>query len=178
MTLEEAPKPTPGDNEVLIKVRAAALNPLDWHFMRGVPSFVRLFAGLRKPKRTRLGADVAGEVELVGAAVTGLKPGDRVFGAVDGALAEYVSTSGSFVAAMPQNMTFQQAAAAPIAGLRRSSHSGTREKSNRVKRYSLTARPEAWARLLCRFPSGWAPRLLEFAAHATRILCAESARNE
>ncbi len=117
LTLEEAPKPTPGDNEVLIKVRAAALNPLDWHFMRGVPSFVRLFAGLRKPKRTRLGADVAGEVELVGAAVTGLKPGDRVFGAVDGALAEYVSTSGSFVAAMPQNMTFQQAAAAPIAGL-------------------------------------------------------------
>ncbi len=91
LKLEEVPKPVPGDNEVLIKVHAAAVNPLDWHLMRGVPGFVRLFAGLQKPKRTRLGADVAGEVESAGASVTGLKPGDRVFGAVDGAFAEYVS---------------------------------------------------------------------------------------
>ncbi|MGA8743955.1 MAG: NAD(P)-dependent alcohol dehydrogenase, partial [Terracidiphilus sp.] len=94
-----------------------AVNPLDWHLMRGVPSFVRLFTGLQKPKRTRLGADVAGEVELVGSSVTGLKPGDRVFGAVDGAFAEYVSASESLVALKPQNMTFEQAAAVPIGGL-------------------------------------------------------------
>jgi NADPH:quinone reductase-like Zn-dependent oxidoreductase len=116
LKLEEVPKPVPKDNEVLIKVRAAAVNPLDWHLMRGVPSFVRLFTGLQKPKRTRLGADVAGEVELAGAAVTGLKPGDSVFGAVDGAFAEYVSASESFVALKPQNVTYEQAAAVPIAG--------------------------------------------------------------
>ena len=90
LKLEEVRKPTPRDNEVLIKVRAAAVNPLDWHLMRGVPGFVRLFAGMRRPKRARLGVDVAGDVELVGAAVEGFKPGDAVFGAVEGAFAEYV----------------------------------------------------------------------------------------
>jgi len=117
LKLEEVPKPVPAGHEVLIRVRAAAVNPLDWHLMRGVPSFVRVFAGLQKPKRTRLGADVAGEVELAGAAVAGLKPGDSVFGAVDGAFAEYVSASESFVALKPQNMTYEQAAAVPIGGL-------------------------------------------------------------
>ncbi|MGA7243915.1 MAG: NAD(P)-dependent alcohol dehydrogenase [Terracidiphilus sp.] len=117
LKLEEVPKPLPGDNEVLIKVRAAAVNPLDWHLMRGVPSFVRLFTGLQKPKHTRLGADVAGEVESVGSSVTGLKPGDSVFGAVDGAFAEYVSASESLLALKPQNVTYEQAAAVPIGGL-------------------------------------------------------------
>lgn len=117
LKLEEVPKPLPGDNEVLIKVRAAAVNPLDWHLMRGVPSFVRLFTGLQKPKHTRLGADMAGEVESVGSSVTGLKPGDSVFGAVDGAFAEYVSASESLLALKPQNATYEQAAAVPIGGL-------------------------------------------------------------
>ncbi len=117
LKLEEVPKPLPGDNEVLIKVRAAAVNPLDWHLMRGVPSFVRLFTGLQKPKHTRLGADMAGEVESVGSSVTGLKPGDSVFGAVDGAFAEYVSASESLLALKPQNVTYEQAAAVPIGGL-------------------------------------------------------------
>jgi len=117
LKLEEVPKPTPGEHEVLIRVRAASLNPLDWHLMRGAPWFLRLFTGLRKPRRTRLGVDVAGEVEAAGAAVTDLKPGDRVFGAVDGAFAEYVCAPASAVAIVPMNVTFEQAAAVPIAGL-------------------------------------------------------------
>ncbi len=116
LKLEEIVKPTPGDNEVLIKVRAAAVNPLDWHFMRGVPGFVRLFAGMRKPKRTRLGVDVAGDVESVGAAVKDLKPGDPVFGAVNGAFAEYVCATESAVVVKPRNVTYEQAAAVPIGG--------------------------------------------------------------
>ena len=80
LKLEEVPKPTPGDKEVLIKVHAAAVNPLDWHLMRGVPWFLRLFVGLQKPRRTRLGVDVAGEVVSAGANVADLKargPGVR-----------------------------------------------------------------------------------------------------
>ena len=72
--------PVPKDNEVLIQVRAASVNPLDWHFMRGTPYFVRIMTGLRKPKITRLGVDVAGQVEAVGRNVTQFKPGDDVFG--------------------------------------------------------------------------------------------------
>ena len=86
---EEIEKPTAGDNEVLIKVRAASVNPFDWHFMRGTPYIVRLMAGLRKPKDKRLGVDVAGQVEAVGRNVTQFKPGDEVFGACRGAFAEY-----------------------------------------------------------------------------------------
>ncbi len=117
LRLEEVPKPTPSGNEVLIRVHAAAVNPLDWHFMRGVPGFLRLFTGLRRPKRTRLGVDMAGEVESTGTAVNGLKAGDRVFGAVDGAFAEYVCAPVSAVALLPNNVTFEQGAATPIAGL-------------------------------------------------------------
>jgi len=117
LKLEEVRKPTPGDNEVLIKVRAAAVNPLDWHLMRGVPGFVRLFAGMRRPKRTRLGVDVDGDVELVGAAVEGFKPGDAVFGAVEGAFAEYVCAPVSSVVTKPQNVSYEQSAAVPIGGL-------------------------------------------------------------
>lgn len=117
LKVEEVPQPTPTDNEVLIKVRAAAVNPMDWHLMRGTPSFVRLFTGLKKPKRTRLGGDMAGDVVSVGSAVTGLKPEDGVFGAVDGAFAEYVCAPASVVALKPLNMTYEQAAAVPIGGL-------------------------------------------------------------
>ena len=77
---EEMEKPTAGDNEVLIKVRAASVNPLDSHLMRGRPYIFRLLMGLRKPKDTRLGRDVAGQVEAVGRNVTQFKPGDEVFG--------------------------------------------------------------------------------------------------
>jgi NADPH:quinone reductase-like Zn-dependent oxidoreductase len=117
LRLEEIDKPTPNDVELLIKVRAAALNPLDWHFMRGTPYFLRMMTGLRKPKVTRLGCDVAGQVEAVGASVTQFKPGDEVFGSCRGAFAEYVCTAESKLALKPDNLTFEQAAATPGAAL-------------------------------------------------------------
>ena len=108
-------KPVPKDNEVLIKVRAASVNPLDWHYMRGTPRFLRLMAGLRKPNVTRLGVDVAGRVEAVGRNVTQLRPGDEVFGSCRGAFAEYACTSESALVTKPDNVTFEQAAAVPVA---------------------------------------------------------------
>ncbi len=108
-------KPTAGDDEVLIKVRAASVNPVDWHFMRGTPYFVRILAGLRKPKITRLGVDVAGQVEAVGRNVTQFKPGDEVFGSCRGAFAEYACTSESALVTKPNNVTFEQAASVPVA---------------------------------------------------------------
>src|SRR6266705_1640527 len=115
LKLEEIEKPTPGDDQVLIRVRAASVNPLDWHYMRGKPYFVRLEAGMRKPKDTRLGADVAGEVEAIGRNVTQFKPGDAVFGGCWGAFAEYVCTSESALVMKPDNLTFEQAASASVA---------------------------------------------------------------
>jgi NADPH:quinone reductase-like Zn-dependent oxidoreductase len=114
---EETERPTPGDNEVLVKVRAASVNPYDWHFMRGLPYFLRITAGLRKPKNERLGVDVAGQVEAVGRSVTQFKPGDAVFGTCKGAFAEYACTSETALVMKPENVTFEQAASVPIAAL-------------------------------------------------------------
>jgi len=114
---EEIEKPTPGDHEVLIKVRAASVNPYDWHFMRGEPYFLRLMAGLSRPKETRLGVDAAGQIEAVGRNVTQFRPGDSVFGACRGAFAEYACASEGALAAKPDNVTFEQAASVPIAAL-------------------------------------------------------------
>ena len=108
-------KPIPGDNEVLIKVRAASVNPLDWHFMRGTPYLLRLMAGLRKPTDTRLGVDVAGQVEAVGRNVTQFKPGDEVFGSCRGAFAECTCAPESALVLKPVNVTFEQAASVPVA---------------------------------------------------------------
>ena len=113
----EIEKPTPGDNEVLIRVRAASVNPLDWHFMRGSPYLVRLMTGLRKPKIPRLGVDVAGEVEAVGGNVTQFKPGDAVFGGCRGAFAEYVCAAERGVVMKPDNLTFEEAASVNIAAI-------------------------------------------------------------
>jgi NADPH:quinone reductase-like Zn-dependent oxidoreductase len=114
---EEIEKPTPADDEVLIKVRSASVNPYDWHFMRGTPYFVRIPAGLLKPKDRRLGVDVAGWVEAVGRNVTEFKPGDEVFGGCRGAFAEYACASESALVMKPANVTFEQAASVPIAAL-------------------------------------------------------------
>jgi NADPH:quinone reductase-like Zn-dependent oxidoreductase len=118
LKLEDIEKPTPVANEVLVRVRAAALNPADGHLMRG-PFIARLMAGgLRKPKVTRLGADFAGTVEAVGKNVTRFKPGDEVFGARTGAFAEYVCVrEDRGVALKPANMTFEQAASVPVAAI-------------------------------------------------------------
>jgi NADPH:quinone reductase-like Zn-dependent oxidoreductase len=131
---EEIEKPTPGDHEVLLRVRAASVNPLDWHFMRGMPYLVRIPAGLRKPKVTGLGVDVAGQVEAVGRDVTQLKPGDEVFGSCRRAFAEYVCAAESSLVVKPDNMTFEQAASVPVAaftalqGLRDKGHIQPRQR--------------------------------------------------
>ena len=117
LKLEEIEKPAPGDDEVLVKVRAASANPLDWHFMRGEPRFIRLMSGFTKPRFTRLGVDAAGVVEAVGRNVTQLTPGDEVFGALRGAFAEYACTRATAVVKKPASVTFEQAACANIAGL-------------------------------------------------------------
>lgn len=117
LQFSEVAKPVPDDDEVLVRIRAASVNPLDWHFMRGAPYFLRLMAGLRGPKFTRLGVDVAGTVEAAGPNVTQFKPGDDVFGACRGALAEYVCATEGRLVPKPVNVTFAQAAAVPVAAI-------------------------------------------------------------
>ncbi|MCU0452837.1 MAG: NAD(P)-dependent alcohol dehydrogenase [Bacteroidetes bacterium] len=115
---EEVEKPTPAENEVLIRVRAASVNPIDWHLMRGAPFVIRLmFGGLRKPKGTRLGRDVSGQAEAVGKQVTQFKPGDDVFGACQGTFAEYVCAREDRLALKPANISFEHAAAVPVAAI-------------------------------------------------------------
>ena len=114
---QEIEKPAPQDDEVLIQVRAAAVNPYDWHLLRGLPYLLRMRTGLAKPKDTRLGVDVAGQVESVGKNVVKFKTGDHVFGCARGAFAEYACASEGKLAAKPGNVTFEQAASLPIAGL-------------------------------------------------------------
>ncbi len=118
LKLEDVEKPVPGDDQVLIRVRGASVNPLDWHYMRGTPYVARLDVGLRKPKVTRLGVDFAGTVEAVGRNVTQFKPGDEVLGAKTGAFAEYVSVrEDRALVVKPANLTFEQAAAVPVAAI-------------------------------------------------------------
>ncbi len=112
---EEFDKPSAADHEVLMKVRAASINPLDWRLMSGKPHIVRIAFGLRRPRPTRPGRDVAGHVEAVGRNVTQLKIGDAVFGTCLGALAEYACASESALVKKPENMTFEQAASIPVA---------------------------------------------------------------
>jgi NADPH:quinone reductase-like Zn-dependent oxidoreductase len=118
LRLEEVARPIVDDDQVLVKVHAAALNPLDWHYMRGTTYFMRLSVGLGKPQDTSMGVDFAGTVEAVGKSVTRFKPGDEVFGGRGGALAEYVAVHDSrAIALKPANLTFEQAAALPIAAV-------------------------------------------------------------
>jgi NADPH:quinone reductase-like Zn-dependent oxidoreductase len=114
--LDDVEKPVPNDDQVLIKVRAASLNALDAYMIRDA-WLNRLIFGLRKPRDTRLGRDVAGVVEAVGKNVTQFKPGDEVFGISRGALAEYACTSERALAMKPPTVPFEQAASLPLAGL-------------------------------------------------------------
>ena len=117
LELRDVEIPTIDDDSILVRVRAAAINAYDWHMMRGRPSLVRIVAGLRKPKSSAMGVDVAGQVEAVGKNVTQFRPGDEVFGSRSGSLAEYVrGTSQSFLVPKPARLTFEQAAAVPMAG--------------------------------------------------------------
>ena len=118
LQLQEIDKPVVKDDEVLVQVRAASLNPYDWHFMTGLPYLGRLQFGMFKPKANGLGADLAGQVEAVGKNVTRFRPGEEVFGEVEtGAFAEYVCVSEDAAVLKPANLTFEQAAAVPMGAL-------------------------------------------------------------
>ena len=117
LTLENIAMRAPAEEEVLIAVHAAAVNPYDWHFLRGTPKFVRLFMGVGGPRFPGLGADVAGVVESVGTKVTRFRPGDAVFGTARGAFAEYACAKESQLAIKPEGVSFAQAATLPIAGV-------------------------------------------------------------
>jgi NADPH:quinone reductase-like Zn-dependent oxidoreductase len=117
LELREVDLPLPGDDQVLVRAHAASVNPADWHYMRGLPYFMRAAAGLAKPKSTGLGADVAGVVEAVGKNVTQFQPGDEVFGMSIRTCAEYVRVSELGLAQKPANLTFEQAAAVPLAAI-------------------------------------------------------------
>lgn len=123
LSLQEVRVPVPTDGEVLVRVHASSVNARDWHLMRGDPYLARLALreafGLRAPKRTIRGSDLAGRVEAVGRSVTRFRPGDEVYGDArerDGAFAEYVCVPEDQLAPKPANLTFEQAATVPIAG--------------------------------------------------------------
>ncbi|RGA05720.1 NAD(P)-dependent alcohol dehydrogenase [Microbispora triticiradicis] len=119
LTLSDVPTPEPGPGEVLVRVRATSVQPYDWHHMRGEPYVARLMGGTlgpRGPRLSVLGADVAGQVEAVGAGVTAFGPGDEVFALLTGGgFAEYVSVRESDLVRKPENLSFEQAAAVPLA---------------------------------------------------------------
>jgi NADPH:quinone reductase-like Zn-dependent oxidoreductase len=117
LRLEDVSTPTPKDDEVLIRVHAASANPLDWRLMRGSPYGIRIMTGLSKPRDRRLGVDVAGRVESVGASVTDLQPGDEVFGTCSGAFAEYACGSEKSLVRKPASVTFEHAATVGVAGV-------------------------------------------------------------
>jgi NADPH:quinone reductase-like Zn-dependent oxidoreductase len=121
LNLREVEKPVPKDNEALIRVHAAGVNFVDWAFVRGEPFLARLWSGLREPKHTIPGADIAGRVEAVGGNVKQLQPGDEVFGDIGdyglGGFAEYVAAPERALALKPAGVTFEQAAAVPQAAV-------------------------------------------------------------
>jgi Alcohol dehydrogenase GroES-like domain len=143
LELRDIDIPAVGDDELLVRVRAPSVNPLDWHFMRGTPYVVRLIAGLPRPKASarKLGADMAGSVEAAGKRVTSSRPGDEVFGGLEerGALAEYLTISADgAVLTKPASLTFEQAAAVPVADVD-DSVPQCRERTDRSRRQA-----DAW----------------------------------
>jgi NADPH:quinone reductase-like Zn-dependent oxidoreductase len=118
LAFEDIDKPPVADNEVLVRIRAASANPLDWHYMRGTPYIMRLDAGVGAPTNNRLGVDFAGTVEAVGRNVKGFQPGDEVFGTKRGAFAEYVAVPDDRpMVPKPPGVSFEQAAAVPVAAI-------------------------------------------------------------
>lgn len=126
LRLEDVEKPVAGPDQVLIRVRAASLNPYDWHIMRGAPLLARVGEGFRTPKTSSLGVDMAGEVEAVGKDVHDVRTGDAVFGGSFGAFAEYVTVTPGRFAPKPANISFEHAAAINMAA--RTALQGLRDK--------------------------------------------------
>jgi len=162
--ITDVEKPAPKDNEILIRVRAAGINPLDWRLMQGGPYIVRMLLGLGKPKIKRPGVDVSGQVETVGRNVVHFKPGDAVFGMCKGTFAEYVCASESAFVIKPGNISFEQAASVPVAAL--TALQGLRDKGKIQpgQKVLIKVRPEASVPSPCRSPSRSAQRLLPYAA--------------
>ena len=117
LELRDVEIPRVGERDVLVRVRAASVNALDWHTTRGMPYFLRAFLGLRTPRHAVRGIDLAGRVEAVGAKVTELAPGDEVFGGSDGSFAEYTATPPDRLARKPAGLAFEQAATLHVAAL-------------------------------------------------------------
>ncbi len=117
LELREVDPPTIKDDEVLVRIRAASANPLDWYQVTGTPYIARMGSGLRRPKPTIPGVDLAGDVEAVGNNVTAFQVGDEVYGMRSGAFAEYVAANEARLARKPANLTYEQAAAVPVAGV-------------------------------------------------------------
>lgn len=117
LELIEGDRPTPGEGQVLVRVRAASLNALDWHFLSGTPYFIRLMMGLRRPKRQGIGVDFSGVVEAVGDGVDEVRPGDRVFGAADGTCAEYAVARKELVLPLPEGIDFDAASTLNVAAV-------------------------------------------------------------
>lgn len=116
LELREVDKPVIEDDQVLVRVHASSVNPVEWYGVTG-PYFARIGSGFRRPKDESVGADLAGRVEAVGKDVTHLQPGDEVFGASGGSWAEYAAARGNRLAPKPANVSFEEAAAVPVAGL-------------------------------------------------------------
>lgn len=117
LALDEIDRPELGPEHVLVRVRAAGVNPLDYHELHGTPRFARPMLGMRRPKHARRGVDVAGVVEAVGSEVTGFQPGDEVFGIGRGAFGEYVRATEAMLAPKPSRLSFEEAASIPVAAV-------------------------------------------------------------
>jgi NADPH:quinone reductase-like Zn-dependent oxidoreductase len=117
LEFREMEKPTPAPGEYLVEIHAASVNPYDWHFVRGRPTFIRLFTGLRRPKSSRVGADAAGVIAAAGEGATRFKPGAAVFGMCKGSFAEFACCKETDLAVKPENVSFAEAASVPIAGI-------------------------------------------------------------
>ncbi len=149
----EVEKPTPNDNQVLVKVHAASVNALDWRPFTMTPIFVRLMGGLLKPKDPSLGVDIAGRVEAIGSNVKQFQPGDEVFGVAPGAFAEYALAAETKLALKPANLSFEAAAAVPVAACTALQGLAIEDRFNPGKRWSLMGQGVAWVHLQCRLPN-------------------------
>jgi NADPH:quinone reductase-like Zn-dependent oxidoreductase len=159
LVMEDVPTPPLADNDILVRVRAASVNPLDFHYLRGTPYLIRAVSGLSKPKVKGLGADMAGLVEAVGKEVTRFQVGDEVFGGRSETFAEYVRLpQDGVVEVKPLNLTFEQAASVPVAAFTACRRCAIRHVSRPGRKFLSTARQAGWARSRCRSPKHSAPR--------------------